>query len=195
MPGVWAAVSQSENAATADGLQGYGNMENRIQVGWKLNLLKINMTTKEMKEIVLPEGFEVDFENSTKDKVILKAVERKLPEKIEDLKKCKHYYDDGSSTEMLYGPYDSSGLVSVKQAKSSNAQRLLGFLMKEYNGDWEPDWADSYKTKYCIIRIMNYIHLVNMGSEYKYLSFRTPELRDKFFSHFERLIKDYFELD
>ena len=39
MPGVWAPVSQPENAATADGLQGYGNMENRIQVGWKLNLL------------------------------------------------------------------------------------------------------------------------------------------------------------
>ena len=39
MPGIWIAIPQPENAATADGLQGYGNMENRIQVGWKLNLI------------------------------------------------------------------------------------------------------------------------------------------------------------
>ena len=148
-----------------------------------------------MKEIVLPEGFEVDFENSTKDKVILKAVERKLPEKVEDLKKCKHYYDNGRSTEMLYNLHDSLGFASVKQAKSADAKRKLGFLMKEYNGDWVADWNDMNEKKYVIWRVQNTIKTHLGWDIYNFLAFRTPELRNKFFSHFERLIKDYFELD
>ena len=148
------------------------------------------------KEIILPEGFEIDFEKSTKEKIILKAVkEKKLPEKVEDLGEYNMYSINGAYLFDEYKPGDVYGFVSKKAVKSAEAKRLLGFLLKEYNGDWEPDWENEGVKKYVLTRIENEIKSFTHYGAYKFLAFRTPELRDKFLSHFERLIKDYFELD
>jgi len=148
-----------------------------------------------MKEIVLPEGFEVDFEKYTKDKVILKAIEKKLPESVEDLKSCVTYYSDGSKSCQLYHPTTTHGYVSVKAAKSAKAKQMLGFLIKEYNGDWRPDWNNRDQDKYCILRTKNGLKKDILAVTYQFIVLKNEILCDKFFSHFERLIKDYFELD
>ena len=49
------------------------------------------METKELK-IEVPEGFEIDREKSTFEKIVFKKVERDLPKRWEDLKTIKGYY-------------------------------------------------------------------------------------------------------
>lgn len=149
-----------------------------------------------MKEIILPEGFEIDFEKSTKDKVILKEVEKKkLPESINDLGTHPMYSWSGSLLKAEHKPPFVNGFVSEKQSRSARAYQLLGFLLKEYNGDWEPDWSNKTQIKYILERVGQKIEMDRIYTIYHFLAFPTPELRDKFLSHFERLIKDYFELD
>lgn len=152
-----------------------------------------------MKEIILPEGFEIDFDKSTKDRVILKAVEeKKLPEKVEDLAPQRVFLKNSDNNPELSGGVfypEKLGFVSEKAFRSSEAKRLLGFLLKEYNGDWEPDWSSKTQTKYILCRVRQEIEMDRTYTIYYFLAFPTPELRYKFLSHFERLIKDYFEMD
>ena len=51
------------------------------------------METKEMK-IQVPEGYEIDKENSTFEKIVFKKVENELPKSWEDLMTVKGYCVD-----------------------------------------------------------------------------------------------------
>lgn len=131
----------------------------------------MNSETKEFK-IEIPEGYEVDKENSTFEKIIFKKVEEKLTyEKIaEKLFKFEtHYY------------IDSNGVIRKNSAdwKCPNAaptsqqlEKLLALnklinVAYYLNDGWEPDWNDSGQEKFYIY-YNNAIKTLNVSVNFYY---------------------------
>jgi hypothetical protein len=83
-----------------------------------------------------------------------------------------------------------------KHAISALAYAQLTQLMAspEYNGGWEPDWH-TRESKSCLYACDNSIKRTTMYNDRCKMAFKTDEIRDKFLSNFEFLLKQYFELD
>jgi hypothetical protein len=114
----------------------------------------MNTETKEFK-IEIPEGYEVDKENSTFEKIVFKKVEEKLTyEKIaEKLFKFEtHYYIDSNGVIRK----NSAGWKCPNAAPTSQQLEKLLALNKlmnvayYLNDGWEPDWNDNSQRKYFI---------------------------------------------
>lgn len=151
------------------------------------------METKELK-IEVPEGYMIDKENSTFEKIVFKKIERELPKSWEELKFIDGFYVCGSSrTEKVR--HNSAAISNNKnifptkeEAEASLALAQLCQLRDRYNDGWKPDWIDGTE-KHSI-----YFHLDKIYSGYtyqtqKFLTFKTEELRNKFLENFRNLIE------
>ena len=137
------------------------------------------METKEMK-IQVPEGYEIDKENSTFEKIVFKKEERKLPKKWEDLYEVKGWFVDFHSDVVTSGSMRTGDNVKNRFPTKEEAEACLALaqlcqLRDRYNDGWKPNWEDGTK-KYTI-----YFN--------KILAFKTLELRDKFLENFKDLIE------
>jgi len=86
-----------------------------------------------------------------------------------------------------------------KQAKSALAMAQLSHLIWEANGREELDWTND-KTKYSIDKCENQIQKTIYSRMYythmyRFLSFKTPEIRDKFYEVNKDLVHDYLMID
>lgn len=109
---------------------------------------------KEMK-IIPPEGYEIDKENSTFEKIVFKKIEEKLTyEKIaEKLFQCKkHYYiaDDGGIMGTSIGWLCPNAAPTEHQLKRLLAINKLMNVAYYFNDGWEPDWNDIEQEKFYI---------------------------------------------
>ena len=152
------------------------------------------MKTKEMK-IQAPEGYEIDKENSTFEKIVFKKVENELPEKWEDLGKISGYYiSNGSyikdcSIINNFSSEDKNVFPTKEEAEACLALAQLCQLRDRYNDGWKPDWRTGSEIKYCIIVDENKIVESQYITLNQILSFKTKELRDKFLENFRDLIE------
>ena len=151
------------------------------------------METKEMK-IQVPEGYEIDREKSTFEKIVFKKVEKELPKSWGELDNVSGYYVDKNSKV-----YNCINHITVddnrnifptrEEAEECLALAQLCQLRDGYNGGWKPDWKDDREKKHCIEFFKgkiqkNYYHVLK-----KVLCFKTQELRDKFLENFRDLIE------
>ena len=90
--------------------------------------------------------------------------------------------------------HNSNIFHTEKQAKSALAMAQLSQLMAVYNGDWVADWKDASQKKYTIDRCENNIEKNYHTVYYKFLSFKSAEIRNEFLKNFESLIREYLEL-
>ena len=148
------------------------------------------MENKELN-IIAPEGYEIDKENSTFEKIVFKKI-NELPKTWEDLKYISGYY-----ISSCYGIKHSSLINCCKYAKNifptkelAEAALALAQLLQlrdRYNGD----------NKGFIYNKDNYLLSVRYNSIFKdwniysqqVLAFRTRELRDEFYNNFKDLIE------
>lgn len=140
------------------------------------------MENKEMK-IIPPEGYEIDKENSTFEKIIFKKVKEKFIYKnIADklFQNKKHYYieDNGRISISSIGWQNSNAAPTVGQLEKLLALNKLMNVAYYLNDGWEPDWNDGTQFKYFIywdtnkiIRIHHNIYF-NCGVVY----FKSKEL-------------------
>ena len=151
------------------------------------------METKEFK-IQVPEGYKIDKEKSTFEKIVFKKVDD-LPKSWEEFGEVKgwfvnnrceiDYYNEGDSTNDM----DKNLFPTKEEAKACLALAQLCQLRDGYNGGWKPDWKDDREKKHCIEFFKgkiqkNYYHVLK-----KVLCFKTQELRDKFLENFRDLIE------
>ena len=123
----------------------------------------------ETKNIQIPSGWEVDFEKSSKDNIVLKEVEKsKYPTKLSDL--------GGASQYPMYVICSSQKLADEVAAFIL----ILAFRDAVWEIDeWEPDWTDN-SNKYCLCIYVNEI-VHRVCKEIKStLAFKTQETRDWF---------------
>ena len=152
------------------------------------------METKEMK-IQVPEGYEIDRENSTFENIIFRKAERKLPKKWEDLENVNgHYADSWGDVRCYYGvntpDHTNKNIFPTKEeAEACVALAQLCQLKDRYNGGWKPNWNSTAETKYVIEIFKNNIVKNLYGGKHRILAFKTEELRDKFLENFEDLIE------
>ena len=151
------------------------------------------METKEMK-IQVPQGYEIDKENSTFEKIVFKKVERELPKSWEDLKILNGYYVKDSSKVDLFksyttDEYNKNVFPTKEEAEACLALAQLCQLRDRYNDGWKPNWNSTAETKYVIEIFKNNIVKNLYGGKHRILAFKTEELRNEFLENFRGLIE------
>ena len=159
------------------------------------------METKELK-ITIPEGYEIDKENSTFEKIVFKKKENAKPRSWEEYykqqianKKHGYYIDDGncSITEIIWNDYLRSDnwknvLPSKELAETFLAMMQLMSLRQAWIGDWEPDW-DGKKFYNCIVLLDNKYIVEYFSKYHQTLSFPTEEMAKDFMDCFKGLLE------
>nr|DAW00418.1 MAG TPA: hypothetical protein [Caudoviricetes sp.] len=85
--------------------------------------------------INIPDGMEIDLQNSNFDAGVIKFRKKELT-----------YKDIQDSV----GKYPTSTFVTPRNWIKLNAINMLMDIAKYYNGNWNPDWSDIKEDKYYI---------------------------------------------
>lgn len=114
------------------------------------------MSAKELK-IVPPEGYEIDWDNSSMNTIRFKPIKKKITYKDvkEKLFSDKEHYVEYSGTinSSKTTRYHGENIIiatSIQQIEQLLALNKLMNVAKYLNGDWEPDWNDEYENKFYI---------------------------------------------
>jgi len=156
-----------------------------------MDIVNKNKMQTEVK-IQVPQGYEIDKENSTFELIKFKKIERKFPKSWGELEKLEGYFcTDGDKTNnLLCGPLldvNKNYFATEEQAKAALALAQLSQLKKVYREieGGEIDWKMDTQVKYVICIYSNEIALNNPH----FLAFLKPETRDLFFENFKDLIE------
>lgn len=154
-------------------------------------------------KIEVPQGYEVDKEQSTFEQIVFKKIEKETWESVMFTKKASgSYIDLGSNIvtfpecKRFFIEEDKNVFKTNKQAKSALAYAQLTQLMAldKYNGDWKPVWNDGNK-KYVINYNCDKIILQDCYYTHSFLAFKEETARDEFYRHHEDLIKQFYMVD
>lgn len=149
---------------------------------------------KEMK-IVAPDGYEIDKENSTFECVKFKKSENKPPMSWEDIREIGGWYVTTNgliayhNKDQFPDDRDKNLFPSKEEAKAMLAMAQLCQLRDVWNEGWKPDFKDGKSLKYCIEVYGGKIINDSNARYHKPMSFKTSELRDKFFRTFKELLE------
>lgn len=149
---------------------------------------------KEVK-ITIPEGYEIDKEKSTFEKIVFKK--KQVANCWDDLEIVKGCYI--SATSNIY-PYPEGNtcdcnrniFLNEKYARSSLALARISQLLPYY--DSNVDWSDNSKEKYIINRLEQEISIDKYFAKWGVMAFNTLEEAKRFLKYNKQLVKDYFML-
>ena len=159
------------------------------------------METKELK-IQIPEGYEIDKEKSTFEKIVFKKKDTKprswgeyYEQQIAN-KKHGYYIDDAdcSSVSVVWNEYAGADkwknvLPSKELTEAFLAMMQLMSLRQAWVGDWKPDWKDETRVKFIIICLENQVLFQNTYITSRSLSFPTSEMAEDFMNTFKDLLE------
>ena len=151
-------------------------------------------------EIDIPEGYEVDIENSTKECIKLKKIKNKLPKTWEEF--CETHPRKKGEVCLACGDIDNIDITAgFKRHKLADRSILpskeLGEAMLAlcqliqlrdcYNDRWKPDWNEGIKHSIQIVR--NIPGIYSTSTVNCILTFKSKEICDTFFHNFKDLIE------
>ena len=161
------------------------------------------METKELK-VTIPEGYEIDKEKSTFEKIVFKKKETSIPRSWEEYcyqqYKAKNkigYYIDNTNCipveinrNVCLSPHQLKNVLpSKKLTEAFLAMMQLMSLRQAWIGDWEPDWYDDSITKWCIVYQTSNFYVFNYCATSRSLSFPTKEMAIDFMNTFKKLLE------
>lgn len=157
------------------------------------------MKNKEIK-IEIPNGMEIDKENSTFECIKFKPKEKQV-KTFDDLDLIYGYYIgscSGVHSVCSVGAIEKNKNItkSKKHCKSMLAMAQISQLMPFYGGVvTDEEWNNDYLPKYIIERLGNSIcHSDYVYSDYHFLAFHTKEQCIDFYENNKQLVKDFFML-
>ena len=154
------------------------------------------MDTKKLK-INIPEGYEIDRENSTFEEIVFKKVEdpfSKLPKTWEEY--CKHtknspsyYWNNCCETSVVTSVF--TGFYNEFSTEERVKQYVALGRLLQLRDYWVGDWKRNSDSVYIIYRnvIMAAVH----NNDFP-LTFPTREMAKEFKNCFEDLIKEAYPL-
>lgn len=161
------------------------------------------METKEIK-INVPEGFEIDKENSTFEKIVFK---KKKEERWRDDKEAivKGYFIDTDSIITSFVGYNAKAdynlFATEKLAKAALAAARISQILandSRFSGIiTDKEWKDPELIKYVILRD-NYLGeniIKGSATVYHFLSFHTKKEANLFLDENADLVNDYFMVE
>lgn len=152
-----------------------------------------------MKQVTItpPEGYEIDKENSTFEKIVFKEV-LKVPvqKKWEDFGEIEGYYIDNMSNIILHKAYSSEDnrniIPTLKEAEAMLALIQLMQWRDKVNGqpllEW-CDWSNSRQNKYIIHKDRDTLYCGISSTMSFIMAFKTREIRDQFFIDHKDLLE------
>jgi hypothetical protein len=156
---------------------------------------------KEMK-IVIPEGYEIDKEKSSFEKIVFKKKELEKWRDNPTNKLTGYRIDNNSRITFILGFYNSSYnynvFATVEQARSALAMARISQIMKNdkrfggvvTNEEWLND-----KGKFCIESYQGNIRFFTYWNNNRFLAFHTKEQRELFLQENKDLIKEYLMIE
>lgn len=159
---------------------------------------------KELK-IEVPQGYEVDKEKSTFEKIIFKKIKVELPKTWEEfceqtpIKNLEFFINpfsgiNGRSYQSRQRNADRNLLSTKEDAEAYLALIQLHRLRDIYRQDWKPDWSNEYQKKHVIEYRINTFKIDVLYSTQCFLSFQSQEIAEEFFNNFKDLIEKAKEL-
>jgi hypothetical protein len=135
------------------------------------------MKTQELK-IEAPEGYEVDWDNSSMNTIRFKPIKKKIT--YEDVINNLKAKNIGISVQHGLTKIGKDFFItSEKQLEQLLALNKLINVAKYLNGDWKPDWHSSKETKWCLF-FDNCKHKITTStwqtSHYGCVHFKSEEL-------------------
>lgn len=149
---------------------------------------------KEVK-ITIPEGYEIDKEKSTFEKIVFKK--KQIVNCWDDLEIVRGCYLNTSSKicpfPVGYVCATNRNLyINEKYAKSALALAQISQLLPYY--DSNVDWSDDSKIKYVITRNGDKIEINRFNYSYHVMAFNTLGEANRFLEYNKQLVEDYFML-
>ena len=152
----------------------------------------------ETKNIInIPEGYEIDKEQSTERQIVLRKIDNRARSWEEYCKKMEDkdsYYFNEIVGKICSAKFKEdfilSEFVDDEDVVAFVAFSKLRKLRRDWLGkNWKPDWTDVHQPKYAIANSNNKLVDCTCREISHPLSFPTEEMRDEFFNCF----KDYLE--
>ena len=132
---------------------------------------------KDVLQIEIPEGYELDKENSTSFNVKFKKKEE-------------------NEEPLAFGSNEKNLFIDLKHAKSALAMAQISQLMPYYGGAiTDEEWANKDLNKKCITRYGDNILMQNCILTHQLLTFHTIEQAEAFLKYNKQLVYDYLMLD
>lgn len=183
------------NLYTSEGMLIFNNKTHPLNI--EDFIPEINMKENELK-ITIPEGQEIDWQESVKqEKIVFKKKDTK-PRSWEEY--CNNfsgelfYFSNRNSIEsvvtsdgMSYTAKDY--LPSKELAEAFLAMMQLMSLRQAWIGDWKPDWRSEYSYNYCIIDGGGSFEICILNQCRYALSFPTKEMAEDFMNTFKDLLE------
>ena len=153
----------------------------------------------ETKEMIIPQGWEIDKVDD--NKIILKEDKKYLPKtweeciaKIKDLE-CidrNSCIDTATFSDDVASKHINDIPIGLGKPMLALCQLLV--CREVYRQGWKPNWKDDNEIKYCIERVENCITKETYTLMATVLSFQSEEIRDKFLENFRDLVEEAKEL-
>ena len=150
---------------------------------------------KKTKVWSVPEGYEIDKEQSNERKIVLKKIEEKRANSWKeycDMMKGKDSYVVDMYGNVRTTTFSDAPVVGEFEDKEG-ARVFAAFsklikLRKNWVGDWKPDWT-KVGYKFTIINKDNNVCRGATSDMGRSISFPTVEMRDEFFDTFKDLLE------
>lgn len=149
-------------------------------------------------DIVAPEGYEVDKERSSFDRIVFRPLpEKGLPKTWKDMgyiTGCVVHWNHFEGVGILGSDVEANQRnraiwPTEAEAEASIALAQLCQLRDRYNGGWRANWTDTNHEKFCIGVLSGGIAAFDWYRLQHVLCFKTEELRDEFMKNFADLIE------
>lgn len=149
-------------------------------------------------KVDIPDGFEIDKENSTLELIVFKEIIKTLT--FKDIKYIDGYYinthSDICEIDQANDSTNRNVFLTEKHAKSALAMAQISQLIPHYGGEiTDEEWNNQDIPKFVLYRKNNSIKDDTIWTRYNFIAFHTEEQRDDFLKYNERLVRDYFMLD
>jgi hypothetical protein len=146
-------------------------------------------------KINVPEGYEIDKEQSTFENIVFKEIKNELPKSWQDLENLKGFYIGNDSNvvvtcdNVIKTKTNHFIFATKEQAEASIALAQLSQLREVYRQGWKPDWSDGTIAKYTISRFRNDLIIIDTYVAEQFLSFQSRKIAEQFFENFRELIE------
>lgn len=145
----------------------------------------------------IPEGYELDKEQSNERQIVLKKIEENKARSWKEY--CDMMKDKDSYVVDMYGNVRTTKFLDapvVGEFEGKEEARVFAVfsrllkLRKNWIGDWKPDWKNKKEAKFGFV-----VHKSKISGSTRFtiscpLSFPTEEMRDEFLATF----KDFLEI-
>jgi hypothetical protein len=146
-------------------------------------------------KINVPEGYEIDKEQSTFENIVFKEIKNELPKSWQDLENLKGFYVGINSDvvvtrdNVIKTKTNHFIFATKEQAEASIALAQLSQLREVYRQGWVPDWENGSITKYTIRGFRNDLIFMDGYEAEEFLSFQSKEIAEQFLENFRDLIE------